>query len=52
MVEEANGMEKLAKLAERVVRDHAQEVWVARFGRKRGAGGEQDRVDTSHGSQP
>lgn len=26
MVEEANGMEKLAKLAERVVRDHAQEV--------------------------
>ena len=43
-------------VGERARRHHALEVWVARFGRKRGTGGEQDRVDTlidtSHDSQP
>ena len=35
-------------VGERARRHHALEVWVARFGRKRGAGGEQDRIDTSY----
>ena len=39
-------------VGERARLHHAQQVCVPRFGGKRGTGGEQDGIDTSHDSQP